>query len=179
VNGGQDFDQELLDDIYNGIKWVLDGQIELQDCIVSILFSFYIQLPDQFIQHQLLSLNSSKHSGSWNTTCFNIENTQHFILTVYIYVVVTINRSYFTTQQQEGGLGSGDTVFCLRWEMKFFILFSWSTCFRELMFSPLHCCHLYHHPFHKTGSLNFHVPGRWLRKAWFFRVNLDLGFRVP
>ena len=23
VNGGQDFDQELLDDIYSGIKWVL------------------------------------------------------------------------------------------------------------------------------------------------------------
>jgi hypothetical protein len=22
VNGGQDFDEELLDEIYNGIKWV-------------------------------------------------------------------------------------------------------------------------------------------------------------
>lgn len=40
VNGGQDFDQELLDDIYNGIKWVLGGQTELQDWIVCVLFSF-------------------------------------------------------------------------------------------------------------------------------------------
>ena len=31
VNGGQDFDQELLDDIYSGIKWVLGGQTELQN----------------------------------------------------------------------------------------------------------------------------------------------------
>jgi hypothetical protein len=23
VNGGQDFDQDLLDEIYNGIKWVV------------------------------------------------------------------------------------------------------------------------------------------------------------
>jgi hypothetical protein len=41
VNGGQDFDQELLDDIYSGIKWVLSGQTELQNWVVSILFSFY------------------------------------------------------------------------------------------------------------------------------------------
>jgi hypothetical protein len=35
VNGGQDFDQELLDDIYSGIKWVLGGQTELPDWLIN------------------------------------------------------------------------------------------------------------------------------------------------
>ena len=45
-----------------------------------------------------------------STTCLNIKNTQHFS-TYYIFCVVTINISYFTIRQQEGGIGNGDTVF--------------------------------------------------------------------
>ena len=59
VNGGQDFDQELLDDIYNGIKWVLGGQTELQDWVVSIFFSFHASVTTvlhEFIQHRSLPL---------------------------------------------------------------------------------------------------------------------------
>jgi hypothetical protein len=112
VNGGQDFEQELLDDIYSGIKWVLGGQTDLQDWVVSILFSFRASVTTvlhEFIQHWIPSPTSSECSG-YSTTWFNTKNTQHFS-TYYIFCVVTINSRYYTIQQQEGGIGNGDTVF--------------------------------------------------------------------
>lgn len=80
VNGGQDFDQELLDDIYSGIKWVLGGQTELRYWVVTILFSFrasFTTVLHEFIQHWIPSPTSSECIG-YTTTCFNIKNTLHF-----------------------------------------------------------------------------------------------------
>lgn len=85
VNGGQDFDQELLDDIYSGIKWVLGGQTELQDWVVGILFSFRASVTTvlhEFSQHGIPSPTSSECSG-YSTTCFKIKILSIFPSSVF------------------------------------------------------------------------------------------------